>query len=122
MVEPESTPETIEEEVNGHTQGYKRFLEKGRRYKTEKIHSAGQSVRWRTLTAKEYWKIADKPDEHLIQIAMVDDEGKEEIAEEELEEFMSSLDANVFCELMYKARKFCLPLTLPGMIEEAAKN
>ena len=122
MVEPESTSETIEEEANGHTRGYKRFLGNGRRYKTETIHSAGQSVRWRTLTAREYWQISDKPDEHLLQMAMVDDEGKEEIAVEELSEFMDSLEANVFCEMLYKARRFCLPLTLPGMIEKAAKN
>ena len=118
--------EVVEEESNGHVCATRSELlgtSTGFRYAHRKIFGIESPVRMRSLTGREFEEIKHRDDRFGLVVAVVDDDGNQLIAAEEIDAYLEKWDARTYIELLQFFNEHCLPsITIGALVEEQSKN
>lgn len=114
--------EVHEEPVPNGRLGDLRPRNPGFRYLEREIYDIGL-VRMRSLTGKEFEQIKLRDDKWLLVYAVVNEDGKQLIAPEDIDARIEEWDARTYIELLQMANEHCLPmLTIGALMERAEGN
>lgn len=96
----------------------------GFRYTKKPIFGIAKAVRFRSLTARHFEKIAQEEDRNILLHSICDEQGRLMIEDPEtLDALIDRYDARTYAELLSAANMHCLGRGgLDEMIEESAGN